>query len=320
MTRVLVTGAFGQIGSELTAALRQRHGAENVLATGHRLHEGGVGPQAILDVTDAGAVLDTIRRHEIEVIYHLAAKLSAVGEREPQLTWKTNMEGLYNVLEAARQAGAWRMFWPSSIAVFGPETPRDQVPQDTVMRPTTIYGVSKVAGELLCDYYVHHCGLDVRGVRYPGVISSVTPPGGGTTDYAVEIFYAALKHGRYEAFVREDCVLPMIYMPDCIRAALMLMDAESSRLEHHNGFNLAAMSFSTGELAAEIRKQLPDFRCAYAPDERQAIADTWPRSIDDSAARREWQWQPDYDLERMTADMLEKLRARQAASEQERRE
>jgi nucleoside-diphosphate-sugar epimerase len=312
MTRILVTGAFGQIGTELAVALRETYGENNVLATGHRLPKGvSGGPVAPLDVTDRAAIDDTVHGYGIDVIYHLAAKLSAVGEQEPQLTWKTNMDGLHNVLEAARTLSVSRVFWPSSIAVFGPETPRDRVPQDTVMRPTTIYGVSKVAGELLCDYYVRRYGLDVRGVRYPGVISSAAAPGGGTTDYAVEIFHAALERGRYTAFVREDCVLPMIYMPDCIHAALTLMDAEPSALAHHNSFNLAAMSFSVGELAAEIRKHIPGFVCDYAPDERQRIADTWPRSIDDSAARREWNWKPRYDIERMTVDMLEHLRARQ---------
>jgi nucleoside-diphosphate-sugar epimerase len=202
------------------------------------------------------------------------------------------------------------VFWPSSIAVFGPDTPRDHTPQDTITRPTTIYGVSKVAGELLGDYYARHFGLDVRGVRYPGVISSASLPGGGTTDYAVEMFYAALETGRYTAFVREDCVLPMIYMPDCIEAAMSLMDASFAGLSHHNGYNIGSMSFSVGELAAEIRRHIPDFVCEYVPDERQAIAETWPRSIDDHVAREDWGWQPEYDLARMTADMLEKLRTR----------
>jgi nucleoside-diphosphate-sugar epimerase len=316
MTKILITGAFGQIGTELCASLRQRHGTEQVLATGRHVpraaREAGLAT-AVLDVTDAPAVRDLLERERIDVIYHLAARLSAVGERDPVATWRVNMGGLRNVLEAARGTGIRRVFWPSSIAAFGPGTPRDDVPQDTVMRPTTIYGVTKVAGELLCDYYVHRYGLDVRGVRYPGVISSGAEPGGGTTDYAVEIFYAALEAGRYTAFVREDCRLPMIYMPDCIDAALTLMDAEFDDLEHHNGFNIAAMSFSAGELAAEIRKHVPDFLCDYRPDERQAIADSWPRSLDDSAARREWGWRPRYDLARMTAEMLEKLQARRGA-------
>lgn len=307
----MITGAFGQIGTELTQALRATHGLSNVLVTGRRLREQETlmdGPTAVLDVTDGHAVLELVRLHQIEVIFHLAARLSAVGEQDPQLTWQVNMTGLHNVLEAARLGGVQRVFWPSSIAVFGHETPRDDVPQDTVMRPTTIYGVSKVAGELLCDYYVHKYALDVRGVRYPGVISSQSLPGGGTTDYAVEIFHQSLKTGTYTAFVREDCVLPMIYMPDCIKAAMMLMEVDGHRLSYHNGFNIQAMSFSAGELAAEIRKHLPGFTCSYEPDERQAIADSWPRSLDDSAARQEWDWAPDYDLARMTRDMLDKLK------------
>ncbi len=307
----MITGAFGQIGTELAQALRATHGLSNVLVTGRRLREQETlmdGPTAVLDVTDGHAVLELVRLHQIEVIFHLAARLSAVGEQDPQLTWQVNMTGLHNVLEAARLGGVQRVFWPSSIAVFGHETPRDDVPQDTVMRPTTIYGVSKVAGELLCDYYVHKYALDVRGVRYPGVISSQSLPGGGTTDYAVEIFHQSLKTGTYIAFVREDCVLPMIYMPDCIKAAMMLMEADGHRLSYHNGFNIQAMSFSAGELAAEIRKHLPGFTCSYEPDERQAIADSWPRSLDDSAARQEWDWAPDYDLARMTRDMLDRLK------------
>jgi nucleoside-diphosphate-sugar epimerase len=310
MSKVMITGAFGQIGTELIPALRTVHGLSNVLVTGRRLREQGTlmdGPTAVLDITDGQAVLELVRQHQIEVIYHLASRLSAVGEQDPQLAWRVNMGGLHNLLEAARLGGVGRVFWPSSIAVFGPETPRDAVPQDTVMRPTTIYGVSKVAGELLCDYYVQKYALDVRGVRYPGVISSQSLPGGGTTDYAVEIFHQALETGAYTAFVREDCVLPMIYMPDCIKAAMMLMEAEGDRLKHHNGFNLQAMSFSAGELAAEIRKHLPGFTCTYQPDERQIIADSWPCSLDDSAARREWDWAPDYDLARMTRDMLDRL-------------
>jgi nucleoside-diphosphate-sugar epimerase len=315
MSRILITGAFGQIGTELTTALRERHGSINVIATGRHLPDREddrvrTGPAERLDVTDAAAVADALERHEIGLIFHLAAVLSARGERDPTATWRINMDGLRNVLEAARRVSGCRVFWPSSIAAFGPDTPRDATPQDTVMRPTTMYGLNKVAGELLGDYYFHRFGLDVRGVRYPGVISSASLPGGGTTDYAVEIFYAAVREGRYTAFVREDCVLPMIYMPDCIAAAIELMDADLDALSHHNGYNIASMSFSTGELAAEIRKHIPNFVCEYAPDERQAIADSWPRSIDDHIAREDWNWQPRFDLERMTADMLEKLRAR----------
>ena len=309
----MVTGAFGQIGTELTIALRAAFGLDNVLVTGRRLRKQGTlmeGPTAELDVTDGQAVLTVVRQYKIDMIYHLAARLSAVGEQQPKSTWRINMDGLHNVLEAARLNGVERVFWPSSIAVFGPQTPKDQVPQDTVMRPTTIYGVCKVAGELLCDYYVHKYALDVRGVRYPGVISSQSMPGGGTTDYAVEIFHEALNTGGYTAFVRENTVLPMIYMPDCIKAAMLLMETEPRRLTHHNSFNIQAMSFSAGELAAEIGKHLSGFSCDFQPDHRQEIADSWPRSLDDSAARSEWNWTPDYDLARMTKDMLEKLSER----------
>jgi len=311
----MITGAFGQIGTELTAALRETYGFNNVLVTGRRLRQQGTlmdGPTATLDVTDGQAVQEVVQQHRIEVIYHLAARLSAVGEQQPQSAWRINMDGLHNVLEAARLGGVQRVFWPSSIAVFGPQTPKDNVPQDTVMRPTTIYGVCKVAGELLCDYYVARYGLDVRGVRYPGVISSQSLPGGGTTDYAVEIFHAALKKGSYTAFVREDTVLPMIYMPDCIKAAMTLMEADGNRLSHRNSFNIQAMSFSAGELAVEIGKHLPDFSCDYQPDERQQIADSWPRSLDDSAARGEWEWSADFDLARMTSDMLDILGRQQS--------
>jgi len=316
MKRILVTGACGQIGSELTMALRERYGPENVVAAGHKTQPSEKlrtsGPFVFIDVTRRETVEEVVRRYDIDTIYHLAAILSAVGEKKPQLAWRVNMDGLYNILEIAREYDLVRVFWPSSIAVFGPETPRENTPQETVLRPTTMYGVTKVAGELLCDYYFRRFGVDVRGVRYPGVISSETLPGGGTTDYAVEMFYEAIKHKRYTCFVREDTVLPMIYMPDCIKAAIQLMEADLSRLKHHNGFNLAAMSFSAGELAAEIKKHIPEFVCEYKPDFRQEIADSWPRTIDDSAAREEWGWEPSYDLAAMTADMLEKLESRMA--------
>jgi len=312
--RFLVTGAVGQIGSELTMALRERHGSQNVVAAGHHTPPApelrDSGPFEYLDVTQRESLARLVDQYDVDTIYHMAAILSAVGEAKPQLCWDVNMNGLYNVLEIARERRL-RLFCPSSIAAFGPETPREHTPQETVLRPRTIYGVTKVAGELLCSYMAARFGVDVRGVRYPGIISNVTPPGGGTTDYAVEIFYAAIREQRYTCFVRPDTVLPMMYMPDCIQATLDLMDADSARLLHRAEYNLAAMSFSAAELAAEIQKHVPEFVITYDPDPvRQAIADSWPKTIDDSTARHEWGWQPRYDLGRMTTDMLEKLRHR----------
>jgi len=311
MKRILITGACGQIGSELTLALRERYGGENVVATGHRTQPSAAlrdsGPFEFIDVTRRETVEAVVEKYGIDTIYHMAAILSATGEQKPHLAWDVNINGLYNILEIAREREMARVFCPSSIAAFGPETPRDNTPQETVLRPTTMYGVTKVAGELLCNYYFQRFGLDVRGVRYPGIISSETLPGGGTTDYAVEIFYEAIKHKRYTCFVRADTVLPMMYMPDCIRATIMLMEADLSRLKHHADFNLAGLSFSAWELAAEIKKHIPEFVCEYKPDFRQEIADSWPRTIDDSAAREEWGWEPEYDLAAMTRDMLEKL-------------
>ena len=309
--KILVTGACGQIGSELTLVLRERYGSENVVATDIKPPSSALrdsGPFEVVDVIRREAIKAVVEKYSIDTIYHLAAILSADGEEKPHLAWNVNINGLYNILEVARERDMVRVFQPSSIAAFGPETPKDRTPQETVLRPITMYGVTKVAGELLCNYYVRHFGLDVRGVRYPGVISSETLPSGGTTDYAVAIFYEAIKHKRYTCFVREDTVLPMIYMPDCIRAALMLMEADLSRLKCHADFNLAGLRFSAGELAAEIGKHIPDFVCEYKPDFRQKIADSWPCTIDDTAAREEWGWEPSYDLAAMTVDMLEKLR------------
>ena len=313
MDRILVTGASGQIGSELTPKLRERYGSENVVASDIREPSGaliGQGPYEILDVTEKERLERVVREHEIDTIFHLAAILSATGERNPQLAWHVNILGLHNVLEVAREIGLVRVFHPSSIAVFGPETPKDFTPQETVLRPKTVYGITKVTGELLGDYYFNKYGMDVRGVRFPGIISSVAPPGGGTTDYAVEIFYEAVKNGRYTCFVEERTVLPMMYMPDCLKATLDVMDADLLRLKHHTDFNVAGVSFSVGELASEIRKHISGFEVSYAPDYRQEIADTWPHSIDDSVAREEWDWEPQYDLESMTSDMLDCLRSR----------
>ncbi len=317
MRKILVTGAVGQIGSELTIELRQRYGAENVVATGHRTKPSAVlcegGPFEFIDVTRRETLEEVVDRYNIDTIYHMAAVLSAVGEEKPHVAWNVNINGLYNVLEVTRERNLVRVFCPSSIAVFGPETPRDHTPQETVLRPTTMYGLTKVSGELLCDYYVRRFGVDVRGVRYPGIISSETLPGGGTTDYAVAIYYEAIANKRYTCFVREDTVLPMMYMPDCIKGTIDLMEADFDKLRHHADFNMASMSFSARELADEIKKWIPEFECEYKPDSRQAIADSWPCSIDDSAAREEWGWEPAYDLQAMTVDMLDRLGRRHAA-------
>jgi nucleoside-diphosphate-sugar epimerase len=311
---MLVIGAVGQIGSELTMELRSRYGNDNVVAMGRKTKPSETllnsGPFEWGDVTDPGSIISAVEKHDIDTIYLMAAILSAVGEQRPQLAYDVNMNGLYNVLEIARERELTRVMVPSSIAAFGPETPKDNTPQETVLRPTTIYGVTKVAGELLADYYFKRFGVDVRGLRYPGIISSETLPGGGTTDYAVEIFYEAIKNKRYTCFVREDTALPMMYMPDCIRATIMLMEADVNKLKHHADFNVAGLSFSAGELAAEIKKHIPEFECSYAPDFRQQIADSWPRTIDDSAAREEWGWHPEYDLPRMVDDMIGKLTPR----------
>ena len=315
MDRILVTGALGQIGSELTDALRARYGVERVIASDIRMPAARAlddGPYEQIDCTQASQIRDAVRRYDIDTIYHLAALLSAVAEDKPQVAWTLNMGGLYNVLETARQYRC-AVFFPSSIGAFGPGTPRDATPQDTIQRPTTMYGVTKVAGELLCDYYAGRFGVDTRGLRLPGLISYAAPPGGGTTDYAVEIFYAALTDGRYTCYLEPDTQLDMMYMPDALAGMVQLMEVDSARLVHRNAFNVTAMSITPDDLAAEIRKHLPDFAIDYQVDPvRQAIADTWPQAIDDGAARREWDWAPHYDLAAMTADMLDKVTAKLA--------
>ncbi len=306
---ILIIGANGQIGTELTTVLAARYGSEAVvtsdLAPAGRVlgvhHE-------MLDATEASALAEVVKRHEITQIYLLAAALSARGEQHPQWAWDLNMKGLLNVLELARTKKLERVFWPSSIAAFGPTTPRDATPQKTVMEPTTIYGISKLAGEGWCAWYHRNHGVDVRSLRYPGLISWKTLPGGGTTDYAVDIFHSALKTGRYTCFLGPDTRLPMMYMPDAIRATLELMDAPAEQVRERGSYNLAAASFTPREIDASIRKHIPAFEIDYAPDFRQAIADSWPRSIDDSAAQNDWGWRAQFDLDAIVGDMLENLR------------
>jgi nucleoside-diphosphate-sugar epimerase len=308
---ILVTGALGQIGSELVPSLRQRYGRDAVIASDLRmppLGASGDGPFEHLDCTRIRQIQNVLSRYDVGAIYHLAALLSAVAEDRPQVAWHLNIDGLYQVLEAARQ-NRCAVFFPSSIGAFGPTTPRDRAPQDTVQRPTTMYGVTKVAAEMLCDYYFRRFGVDARGLRLPGLISYAAPAGGGTTDYAVEIFYQAVRYRHYTCFLRPDTRLEMMYMPDAIRAVIELMEADPARLVHRNAFNITAMNFTPDELAGEIRKHIPDFVIDYEVDPiRQAIADSWPRTIDDSAARAEWVWAPRCTLESMTSDMLDKLR------------
>lgn len=314
MKRILVIGSAGQIGSELTLEIRKIWGAENVVASdvcpnaSPKLQESG--PYESLNILDRARMEEIVNRYQIDGIVNLAAILSATGEKNPLKAWDVNMNGLINVLECAREHNMAQVLTPSSIAAFGPGTPLFDTPQETVLRPSTMYGVTKVAGELLGNYYVQKFGLDVRGLRYPGIISNETLPGGGTTDYAVAIYYDAVKYGKYNCFVREDTMLPMMYMPDCLKATLDLMQADFSQLKHHADFNVAAMSFTVKEQAESIRKYIPGFEVTYEPDYRQAIADSWPRSIDDSAAREEWGWKPAYDLDAMTRDMLNVLKAK----------
>ena len=311
MKKILVTGAVGQIGSELTEKLREKHGNENVVAAGHRTQPTEemrqAGPFEFASVTDKEALEKLVVKYNIDTIYNMSSILSATGEQNPQLAFQVNILGLYNLLEVGREHKLERIMIPSSIAAFGPDTPRDNTPNETILRPTTMYGVTKVTGELLGNYYFQRFGLDVRGLRYPGIISYKTLPGGGTTDYAVEIYYEAIKNKRYTCFVREDTALPMMYMPDCINAIIQLAEAPISQLKHHSDFNVTAMSFSAGELADSIKEVIPEFTCEYKPDFRQQIADSWPSSLDDSVAREEWGWQPEYDLKAMTRDMIEKL-------------
>lgn len=308
MKRIMITGALGQIGSELTGKLRNIYGADNVLATDIRATNDESGPFNVLDVTDGQKMHDLAKDFEADTIMHMAALLSATAEAKPLLAWNLNMGGLVNALEAARELDM-QFFTPSSIGAFGPSTPKKNTPQDTLQRPTTMYGVNKVSGELLCDYYFQKFGLDTRGVRFPGLISYVAPPGGGTTDYAVDIFYKAIEQKSYESFIAEGTYMDMMYMPDALQAIVDLMEADGSKLVHRNAFNVTAMSFEPEQIAASIQKHIPDFNMSYNVDPvRQAIADSWPDSIDASAAQKEWGFKATYDLDAMTADMLEKLK------------
>ncbi|MEE4165033.1 MAG: L-threonine 3-dehydrogenase [Desulfocapsaceae bacterium] len=311
MKTILVTGATGQIGSELTMALRKRHGDSNVVAGGRKTKPTekllNSGPFEVVDCLNVEAVANIVKKYKVDTIYHLAAILSAVAEAKPSLAWNVNINGLYNVLEVAREHNC-AVFIPSSIGAFGSATPLDSTPQDTIQRPSTMYGVTKVAGELLCDYYFTRFGIDTRGVRYPGIISNETLPGGGTTDYAVEIYYEAIKHKKYTCDLPAGTFLDMMYMPDAIKAAINLMEADPAKLIHRNAFNVTAMNFDPEIIAQSIRKYIPEFTMDYKVNAvKESIAASWPNSMDDSAAREEWGWTPDYDLDTMTADMLEVL-------------
>ncbi|MBB6453832.1 nucleoside-diphosphate-sugar epimerase [Salirhabdus euzebyi] len=313
MKKILVTGALGQIGSELVMKMREIYGSTNVIATDIRETDCEVvqsGPFEILDVTEAKKIGDIAKKHNVDTIMHLAALLSATAEKNPLLAWNINMGGLVNALEVAKELNT-QFFTPSSIGAFGPNTPKDSTPQDTIQRPSTMYGVNKVSGELLCDYYYQKFGVDTRGVRFPGLISYVTPPGGGTTDYAVEIYYEAIKNSAYTSYIDKNTFMDMMYMPDALQAIIQLMEADSTKLKHRNAFNVTAMSVDPEAIAQEIRKHIPDFALSYDVDPvRQAIAESWPNSIDAQAAKEEWGFKAEFDLASMTVDMLNKLKVK----------
>jgi threonine 3-dehydrogenase len=305
---ILVIGAGGQIGAVLTDALREVYGADHVVASDLRPLERQSGPTEVLNALDGAALEDLVKKWRINQIYHLAAILSATGEQDPLRAWQINMQSLFNVLEIARQRSLSKVYFPSSIAVFGREAAHSDTPQYEVLIPETVYGISKVAGENWSNYYYRRYGVDVRSMRYPGIIGYQSMPGGGTTDYAVDIYHYAVQGKPYECFLRADTRLPMLYMPDAIRATLELMEAAASKLTVRTSYNLAGMSFTPAEVTASIRRTVPDFKVSHKPDFRQAIADSWPQSIDDSAARNDWGWRPEYDLDAMSADMLHHLR------------
>lgn len=309
--RILVIGASGQIGVELTLALRKMYGNANVIASDLREENDllkGTGPYVSIDVMNKEMLHVQVIRQNITQIYLLAAILSATGEKNPNLAWNLNMQGLLNVLDIAREEKIYKVYWPSSIAVFGPTSPRQNCPQQTIIEPVTVYGISKYAGEFWCNYYHHRFGVDVRSIRYPGLISYKSAPGGGTTDYAVEIYHEALEEKKYTSFLSEDTYLPMMYMPDAIRGTIELMEAPAASISVRHSYNLSAMSFSPKEIGAEIKKHIPGFKLDYQPDYRQQIADSWPQSIDDSVATKDWGWKPEYDLQKMTKDMLDNLK------------
>jgi nucleoside-diphosphate-sugar epimerase len=310
---VLVIGSSGQIGGELVEALREKHGRESVIASDIKDLDKdtlkSVGPYEVLNVLNNGRLMEVVKKYNVGEVYLLAALLSATAEKNPMFAWDLNMSGLFNVLNLAKEGHVQKIYWPSSIAVFGPSTPRVNTPQFTVMEPNTVYGISKQAGERWCEYYFLKHGVDVRSLRYPGLIGYKTAPGGGTTDYAVHIFHEALKSKTYECFLSKDTVLPMMYMPDAIRATISLMEAPPDSVKIRSSYNLAGMSFSPEEITSSIKAHIPDFSISYKPDFRQAIADSWPASIDDSRALEDWGWKPEYDLTAMTADMLKHLSA-----------
>ena len=308
---ILIIGACGQIGTELTFALREKHGNENVIASDIR--EGNAdlmasGPFEILDATNYEAIENVVMHYEIEEVYLMAAMLSATAEKFPMRAWNLNMNSLFNVLNLAKEKKISKLFWPSSIAVFGPNTPKDDTAQNTIMEPSTVYGISKQSGERWCEYYFNKFGVDVRSVRYPGLISWKTLPGGGTTDYAVEIYHKALEEKQYSCFLKEDTLLPMMFMDDAIRATIDIMETPAEKIKIRSSYNLAAMSFNPSEIAKSIQQHIPEFKISYAPDFRQQIADSWPSSINDTKAQEDWGWKPAFDLEKTTHEMLKNLK------------
>lgn len=309
-TKILIIGACGQIGTELTGKLRETYGVENVIASDIRKLENDVVKNGIFEVINAldyNQIENIIEKYQVTDVYLMAALLSATAEKNPAFAWDLNMNSLFHVLNLAKAGKIKKIFWPSSIAVFGPTTPKHNTPQYTVMDPTTVYGISKQCGERWCEYYFNQYGVDVRSIRYPGLISWTTPPGGGTTDYAVDIYYKAIEDGKYTCFLKEDTELPMMYMDDAIKATIQIMQAPAEQIKIRSSYNLSAISFTPNEIFEEIKKHYPDFTISYEPDFRQKIADSWPASIDDTSARTDWNWQNDYNMENMTQVMLENL-------------